>query len=238
MNLAGPESRQVLKQLSDIDLDPKAFPYLGAREGQVAGVQARLLRVGFVGEWGYEIHVPANSGAWVWDQLMEAGRAWGIQPFGVEAQRILRLEKGHIIIGQDSDGLTHPYEAGMGWAVKLDKRFFIGQRSLQILRKKPLTRLLTGFALPQGYVGPFPKECHLVIEEGEIAGRVTSITLSPTLDQIIGMAYVRPSQAQVGSLIEVRLDGGEMIRAAVVKTPFYDSENRRQSQVVELERVS
>ena len=82
------------------------------REGEVAEVPARLLRVGFVGEWGYEIHVPADSAVWVWDRLIEAGRDFGIQPFGVEAQRILRLEKGHVIIGQDTDGLTHPFEAG------------------------------------------------------------------------------------------------------------------------------
>jgi sarcosine oxidase subunit alpha len=238
MNLAGPESRRVLKELSDINLDPRAFPYLGVREGRVAGVQARLLRVGFVGEWGYEIHVPANSGTWVWDQLTEAGRAYGIQPFGVEAQRILRLEKGHIIVGQDSDGLTHPFEAGMGWAVKLDKPFFVGQRSLLILRKKPLTRRLVAFDLPQGYAGPFPKECHLVIDEGEIAGRVTSVTFSPTLGRMIGMAYVKPDQADAGSSIEIRVEGGEMIRANVVKPPFYDPENLRQSEVVELERVS
>ena len=169
----------------------RAFPYLGAREGRVAGVRARLLRVGFVGEWGYEIHVPADSGLWVWDQLMEAGRSFGIQPFGVEAQRILRLEKGHIIIGQDSDGLTHPYEAGMGWAVKLDKPFFVGQRSLAILRKKPITRRLVAFVFP-GVRGSLPKECHLVIEQGEIAGRVTSVTFSPTLGRVIGMAYVKP----------------------------------------------
>jgi len=238
MNLAGPGSRRLLNKLSDVNLDPKAFPYLGAREGDVAGVRARLLRVGFVGEWGYEIHVPANSGAWVWDQLMETGRDLGIQPFGVEAQRILRLEKGHLIIGQDSDGLTHPYEAGMGWAVKLDKPFFDGQRSLQVLRKKQLTRRLIGFSLPKGYVGPTPKECHLVIDEGEIAGRVTSVTFSPTLGQMIGMAYVKPDQAEEGSSIDIRVDGGEMLRATIVKTPFYDPENLRQSQVVELERVS
>jgi sarcosine oxidase, subunit alpha len=238
MNLAGPDSRQVLKKMADIDLDAELFPYLGVREGKVAGVQARLLRVGFVGEWGYEIHVPADSGLWVWDKLMQAGRSAGIQPFGVEAQRILRLEKGHIIIGQDSDGLTHPYEAGMAWAVKLDKPFFVGQRSLAILRKKPITRRLAAFVLPKNYIGSLPKECHLVVDQGEIAGRVTSVTFSPTLGQVIGMAYVKPEQIEAGSSIEIRVDSGEMIRATVVKTPFYDSENRRQSQDVELEKVS
>jgi sarcosine oxidase subunit alpha len=238
MNLAGPESRRVLESLTRIDLAPERFPYLGVREGEVAEVPARLLRVGFVGEWGYEIHVPANSAVWVWDRLIEAGRAFAIQPFGVEAQRILRLEKGHVIIGQDTDGLTHPFEAGMNWAVKMDKPFFVGQRSLSILSKKPLTRTLVGFSLPESHAGPIPKECHLVIDSGEIAGRVTSVTFSPALGRVIGLAYVKPEQSKVGRSIEIRVDRGEMIRASVVRTPFYDPENLRQTPVSELQEVS
>ena len=229
MNVAGPHSRRVLESLTRVDLAPEQFPYLGVREGEVAEVPARLLRVGFVGEWGYEIHVPVDSAVWVWDRLVEAGIDFGIQPFGVEAQRILRLEKGHVIIGQDTDGLTHPFEAGMNWAVKMDKFFFVGQRSLSILSKKPLTRTLVGFSLPESHAGPIPKECHLVIDSGEIAGRVTSVTFSPALGRVIGLAYVKPEQSKVGSSIEIRVDRGEMIRATVVRTPFYDPENLRQA---------
>jgi sarcosine oxidase subunit alpha len=238
MNLAGPHSRQVLESLTTVDLSSEAFPYLGVREGEIGGVAARLLRVGFVGEWGYEIHVAADSAMWVWDRLMEAGRAFGIQPFGVEAQRILRLEKGHVIIGQDTDGLTHPFEAGMSWAVKMDKPFFVGQRSLAILAKKPLSRKLVGFSLPADYAGPIPKECHLVIESGQIAGRVTSVTFSPTLRRVIGLAYVKPEQSQPGSSIEIRVDHGEMVRATVVRTPFYDPDNLRQAPAALLQEVS
>ena len=238
INLAGPHSRRVLESLTRIDLAPERFPYLGVREGEVAEVPARLLRVGFVGEWGYEIHVPANSAVWVWDRLIEAGRAFGIQPFGVEAQRILRLEKGHVIIGQDTDGLTHPFEAGMNWAVKMDKPFFVGQRSLAILGRKPLTRTLVGFSLPNSHTGPIPKECHLVIDSGEIAGRVTSVTFSPALGRVIGLAYVKPEQSKLGSSIDIRVDRGEIVRATVVRTPFYDPENLRQTPVSELQEVS
>lgn len=238
MNLAGPDARRVLESLTRVDLAPERFPYLGVREGEVAEVPARLLRVGFVGEWGYEIHVPADSAAWVWDRLMEAGKDFGVQPFGVEAQRILRLEKGHVIIGQDTDGLTHPFEAGMNWAVKMDKPFFVGQRSLSILSKKSLTRTLVGFSLPESYAGPIPKECHLIIDSGEIAGRVTSVTFSPSLRRVIGLAYVKPEQSKPGSTIEIRVDRAEMIRATVVRTPFYDPENLRQTPAAELEEVS
>ncbi|MEO8630985.1 MAG: 2Fe-2S iron-sulfur cluster-binding protein, partial [Betaproteobacteria bacterium] len=106
MNVAGPRSRDVLTGLTDIALENAAFPYLGIREGHIAGVPVRAMRVGFVGELGYEIHVAADNAAYLWDALVESGADFGIRPFGVEAQRLLRLEKGHIIIGQDTDGLT------------------------------------------------------------------------------------------------------------------------------------
>ncbi|MGH7192860.1 MAG: glycine cleavage T C-terminal barrel domain-containing protein, partial [Candidatus Saccharimonadales bacterium] len=92
----------------------------------------------------------------------------------------------------------------------------------------PLTRRLVGFVLPRDYTGPLPSECHLVIERGEIAGRVTSIARSPALGQAIGLAYVRPSQAAPGVTIEVRLDSGRLVAATVVDLPFYDRQNARQ----------
>ncbi|MDR2366075.1 MAG: aminomethyltransferase family protein, partial [Zoogloeaceae bacterium] len=230
VNLVGPQSRAVLARLTDIDLSGAAFPYLGVREGKVAGIPARLLRVGFVGEWGYEIHVPANYGGALWDALMEAGKPEGVRPFGVEAQRLLRLEKGHVIIGQDSDGLTTPLDLGMDWAVKMDKPFFVGQRSLAIHAQKPAKQRLVGFIFPQGFTGETPKECHLVIKDGEIAGRVTSVAYSPSLKRVIGLAFVRPEQTKPGTPIAIRLDGGAMTTAQVAATPFYDPENARQKE--------
>jgi sarcosine oxidase subunit alpha len=229
MNLAGPYSREILQKLTPLDLREEAFPYLGAREGEVLGVPVRLFRVGFVGELGYEIHVPSHSARYLWEGIMEAGRERSIRPFGVEAQRILRLEKAHVIVGQDTDGLTTPREAKMSWAVKMDKPFFVGQRSLQIHEKKPLERVLVGFALPRGYSGPVPQECHLVIENNKIMGRVTSIAYSPTLRRVIGLAYVPPHKEAIGSEFDIRIDDGTLVRATVVETPFYDPENLRQS---------
>lgn len=226
MNIAGPMTRKVLAPLTDLDLSAEAFPFLGARRGRVAGAPALLLRVGFVGELGYEIHVPAAQGMHVWATLMEAGHEYGIRPFGVEAQRQLRLEKGHIIVGQDTDGTSTPFDADMGWAVKFDKPFFLGKRSLQVLADKTRYRLV-GFALPPGYAGPLPKECHLVIEGSEIAGRITSIGASPSLGRVIGLAMIDRRLGEVASL-KVRVDGGVMIQLPVVPTPFYDPDNLRQ----------
>lgn len=227
MNVAGPNARSLVGELSDVDVSETSFPYLGVREGSVLGVPVRLLRTGFVGEVGYEIHLPSFYAAGVWDAIIEAGARHGIRPFGVEAQRVLRLEKGHVIIGQDTDGLTTPDEAGLGWAVKHDKPFFVGGRSLQIVARKPLKRRLVGFVLPPDHTGPLPSECHLVIERGEIAGRVTSIARSPTLRQAIGLAYVLPSQVAPGTPIQIRVDG-KLIGATVAELPFYDRPMLRQ----------
>ncbi|MEI9900067.1 MAG: glycine cleavage T C-terminal barrel domain-containing protein [Hyphomicrobium sp.] len=228
INLAGPQSRAVIETLeSDIDFSASAFPYMAARVGKLAGIPVRVLRVGFVGELGYEIHVPAGLGEALWDKLMDAGKPFGITPFGVEAQRILRLEKGHIIVGQDTDGLTHPAEANMEWALAKKKPFYVGKRAVDMQIAKGLTRKLAGFALIDP-AAPAPKECHLVIRDGDIAGRVTSVTRSPTLGKIVGLAYLPPDLAEPGKRFEIRIDGGRMVTAETVPVPFYDPENKRQ----------
>jgi sarcosine oxidase subunit alpha len=228
VNLAGPVSREVLATLTDIDLSATAFPYLAVRQATVAGIPAILMRVGFVGEWGYEIHVAAEYGPALWDALLTAGQAYGIQPFGVEAQRLLRLEKGHLIVGQDTDGLTTPFAAQLEWAVKPDKPFFVGQRSLSILAQRPLQQTLVGFQLDPTYTGTPPQECHLIIDRSHIAGRITSIAFSPTLNRYIGLAYVQSGLGGMGDRLTIRLSDGSLIWATVASTPFYDSENLRQ----------
>jgi sarcosine oxidase subunit alpha len=228
VNIAGPRSREVLQKVcEDIDLSPASFPYMGAREATVAGIPARLLRVGFVGELGYEIHVPASQGEALWDALMEAGRGAGIRPFGVEAQRCLRLEKGHIIIGQDTDGLTTPFEADMPWAVAKKKPFYVGGRSVSIQNARPLSRKLVGFEITDKSI-PVPEECHLVVRGDHLTGRVTSAVMSPTLDKIIGLAYVAPDQSEPGQNFDIRIGGGRMIQGTVVRLPHYDPDGKRQ----------
>jgi sarcosine oxidase subunit alpha len=227
VNVAGPDSRKVLEKVcSDLDLSPEGFPYLGVRSGTVAGIKARLLRVGFVGELGYEIHVPARHAVKLWDALMTAGKAFDIRPFGVESQRLLRLEKGHVIISQDTDGMTHPGEIDMGWAVSRSKPFFVGRRSVDILEAQPQTRKLVGFTLPKS--SPQPLEGHLVLKGPDISGNITSCEYSQTLGKIIGLAYAAFDQSQPGQQIPIRVEGGVVVQATVVKLPFFDPENHRQ----------
>ncbi|MCO8264493.1 2Fe-2S iron-sulfur cluster-binding protein [Pseudomonas asiatica] len=227
VNLAGPLSRQVLaKVCDDVDLSAEAFPYLGVRQGTVAGIAARILRVGFVGELGYEVHVPARHAERLWDTLMQAGAGLGIRPFGVETQRLLRLEKGHVIISQDTDGMTHPAEIDMQWAIGRKKPFFVGKRSIEILEAQPLKRKLVGFTLPKG--SPQPLEGHLVLDGADISGNVTSCEYSQTLGQIIGLAYAGAHQATPGMHIPIRVEDGVMVNAKVVPLPFHDPDNLRQ----------
>ncbi len=225
-NFAGPLCRDVLQSLTDLNLEDAAFPYLGVREGLIAGVPARLLRVGFVGELGYEIHVPAGAAAAVWQALHDAGLPRGLRPFGVEAQRVLRLEKGHFIVGQDTDGLTDPFEANARWAVSMHKPFFIGQRSLNILEARGPRQKLVGIEI----LDPvrLPRECQLVIDGDRIAGRITSVVRSRTLQRSIGLAMVAPQLADAGGEIRIRTDHGEMLAARIAATPFYDPQNLRQ----------
>lgn len=231
INLAGPLSRALLQPLVELDLGDEAFPYLGARTARVLGEWATLLRVGFVGELGYEIHLPWNQLPGIWQQLLERGQAMGIQPFGVEAQRRLRLEKGHVIVGQDTDGVSTPFDAGLAWAVNDKKPFFIGQRSLRIQRDTYRFQLL-GVQLPEASDAAVPEECCLVIHRGEIAGRITSFAFSPTLNRYIGLAQVDRRLLPEPEVISVRTVNGALVELEVVVPPFYDRAGDRQRQAL------
>lgn len=230
VNLAGPRSRELLSRLTDLDLSPAAFPYLAAREGTVAGVPALLLRIGFVGELGYEIHYPAEFGAHVWDALLAAGEEFGIRPFGVEAQRVLRLEKQHLIVGHDTDALSNPLDAAMPWIVKWEKEEFVGRRSLWLSREadggqgRNGRQQLVGFTVEDTSLSV--PEGSQVVQEGLPVGRVTSYRVSPTLRKGIGLAWVPEPQAQEGA--EIRIAGlAPEARGDVTLKPFYDPEGIR-----------
>ncbi|MGD2043500.1 MAG: 2Fe-2S iron-sulfur cluster-binding protein, partial [Acidimicrobiia bacterium] len=131
INVAGPKSRELVARLTDIDLGPETFPYMNVRTGTVAGVDHCFVwRIGFTGELSFEIHIPSQHGLTVWEALLDAGADLGVRPFGIEAQRILRLEKGHFIVGQDTDGLSQGFGFGVDRAIKLDKNDFSGKPEL------------------------------------------------------------------------------------------------------------
>jgi sarcosine oxidase subunit alpha len=223
INVAGPKSRELLQRLSDVDLSAEAFKYLDAIYGRVAGVPALLMRVGFLGELSYELHFPAEYGEHLWDALLQTGGDLGVAPFGVEAQRILRLEKLHIIPGHDTDALTNPFEADMGWTIKLDKEDFVGRAALVRAGKQPLKQRLVGFEMLDGIV---PGEGDAVVAGGLPIGRVTSAKRSPTLGHTIGLAWVPPAMAVAGAEIQIQCDG-RLTAGHVVLRPFYDPDGGR-----------
>ncbi|MFQ5959910.1 MAG: 2Fe-2S iron-sulfur cluster-binding protein [Candidatus Methylomirabilales bacterium] len=230
MNLTGPRAREVLAKVAHkVDLSNAAFPYMQVRQASVAGAPAILLRIGFTGELGYEIHTPSGYALHVWEALMDAGAEFGIQAFGVEAQRVLRLEKGHIIVGQDTDSLTDPLEAGMGWVVKLEKPDFLGRPALALAKQADSGRTLVGFEVPSG---DLPEEANQIVRPGdgpiglEILGRITSVRRSPTLDKVVGLAWLPRELRESGTRFTIR-SRGELIEAEVVDLPFYDPEGAR-----------
>ncbi len=218
INLAGPQARTVLGELTKLECGPQEFKYLDARQAEVADVPCLLLRIGFVGELGYEIHCPAPQAASLWDAII-GGAGGSVRPFGLEPQRILRLQKLHILVGQDSDSESTPLAAGMPWIVKLDKpEDFIGRWALEHAAEHPAQTVLVGFTTAGRRV---PTEGSVVVHQQRPAGQVTSARFSPLLGRVIGIAWVPAALAQDDARIEIS-DRNERIAASVTTRPFYD----------------
>ena len=230
INVAGPKSRELLLRLTEgIDLPPDVFPYMRVRTGRIAGVDDCFMwRIGFTGELSYEVHVPAAYGLHVWETLMQRGADLGVGPFGVEAQRILRLEKGHFIIGQDTDGLTGPYDIGLGRMVRLDKEDFAGKPEL-VWQSEIKGRLrLVGLQPHDGSLVP-PEASQIVEGKNEIVGRITSSRMSPTLGRSICLGFVAPHLTTPGTKVVVQLpDGGRIPASVTPHHAHYDPEGTRQ----------
>jgi len=218
VNLAGPRAREILSGLTDLDVSAAGFGYLDGKQATVAGVPALLLRIGFVGEVGYEIHFPSAYGEHVWDELVAAGA----RPFGLEPQRVLRLQKLHVIVGQDTDSESSPYGAAMPWIVKLEKdEDFIGRWALEHASEHPAETALVGFTMGNGHV---PTEGAVVLaHNGGPMGQVTSSRRSRQLGAVIGMAWVPAALAADGATITIS-DEGARHSATVTTSPFFDPE--------------
>jgi sarcosine oxidase subunit alpha len=191
------------------------------RTGRIAGVDDCVVwRIGFTGELSYEIHVPASYGLHVWEALLESGADLGVQPFGVEAQRILRLEKGHLIVGQDTDGLTKAFDAGLDWLVKLDKDDFVGRPELAWQQRDGALMRLVGLQPLDPTLVP-AEASQIVHGEKEIVGRVTSSRMSPTLDRSICLAYLQARFADPDTVVTVQLPDARRIPARVTAQPAH-----------------
>jgi sarcosine oxidase subunit alpha len=217
INIAGPNSRELLGRLTtDIDLDPTAFPYMNVRRGTIAGVQNCIAwRIGFTGELSYEIHVPSGHAVRVWEQLLDQGADLGVKAFGLEAQRIMRLEKGHFIVGQDTDGLSKAPVTGLNPLLKLDKDDWAGMPEVAWTMESGDHPVIVACQPDNGSV--VPEEAAQILRAGttEIVGRITSSRMSPTLNRSICLAQVTKEFAAPGTSLEVLLVSGERITATV-----------------------
>ncbi len=220
LNLAGPRARTVLSAIADLDCANEAFPYLHVRSATVASVPCLLVRLGFTGELGYELHFSSAHAGHVWQTLFAAGAAERLRPFGLEAQRQLRLEKHHVIVGQDTDSESTPFSAGMGWTVKLARgQDFIGGPALALAEAADAEQTLVGLALPDG---PLPAEGAVVLDEaGRPAGQLTSARHGPRTGRPLGMAWVPAALARDGASVTVA-DAGRRFAATVATRPPYD----------------
>jgi sarcosine oxidase subunit alpha len=230
VNLAGPKSREVLAKLTETDIPNEAFPYMGYRQIILAGrIPVRVLRVGFVGELSYELHFPASYGQAVLDLLMEAGKEFGIRPFGLEAQFVLRLEKGHIIIGQETEQRVNLLDLGLGflWDRKDTASKKIGAPALAFTENQAGRLKLVGFRMDDP--SRTPGDGAVIYENEHVLGFVCTSRVSRTLAQSIGMALVRDDLAKEGGTLHIyQNDSNRPLRytASVASTPFYDPEGK------------
>jgi len=231
INVAGPQSRELVSRLAeDVDLSPEAFGYMQVRTGRVAGVENCVLwRIGFTGELSYELHVPAAYGLHVWEQLMKHGQDLGVRAFGIEAQRTLRLEKGHLIVGQDTDGLSKGYSAGLDWAIKLDKDDFVGKPELVWQNENQSGTRLVPIQPTDPNVVP-TEASQILSPSGKILGRITSSRMSPTLNRSICLGQVEAEVSAPGTRLSIRLPDGRDVSAQVMENLAHvDPEGVRQN---------
>jgi aminomethyltransferase len=208
----GPRAEELLPAggLADI-------PYFGFRTGEVAGARAMIARTGYTGEDGFEIFVDSDRVGQVWDAILDAGRVAGVLPAGLGARDATRLEAALRLYGNDMDEKVNPYEAGLGWTVKLDKGDFVGRKALAKVREGGVRRSLIGL---QTEAGSIPRHGAAVMRDGRSAGVVTSGTHSFFLGHPIALAMVEVPSFRVGDKVAVEVRGREA-SAEVVKLPFY-----------------
>jgi sarcosine oxidase subunit alpha len=229
VSLAGPKARAILAKLqTDVDLSAAAFPHLSMREGKLLGAPARIYRVSFTGELTYEINVPSGQGQVLWDELLNAGAGEGLEPLGMDALLLMRLEKGFLHVGSDTDGTTVPDDVGWGKVAANKKRDYIGKRSLTLPEHlKPDRLQLVGLSAQRG--SSFVIGSHLRVKGSGRAtdGWITSAGVTVLTNEPIALAMLRGGRGRSGAEVDVYDAGVLTGRARVVNPPFFDAAGDR-----------
>ena len=233
--VVGPNARKLLEKLGGMDVSKEALPFMRFSEGTIGGIRARPFRISFSGELSYEIAVPASDGQAFWDMCIEAGKEFGIQPYGTECLHVMRAEKGFIMIGDETDGTVIPQDLNMEWALSKKKEDFLGKRAHLRSHMSDLSRWKL--------VGLKPVDPNVVIPDGAYAtdgtvrengvknmiGRVTSTYFSPTLNRSIAMGLVKFGPNRMGEIIDFPTLDGKIIKAEICNQVFLDPEGERQN---------
>ena len=231
--LQGPNARKLLEPFVEgLDIAEAAFPHMAVATCTVAGLPARLFRVSFTGELGFEINVPARHGRALWEKLFEAGRQYDICPYGTETMHVLRTEKGYIVVGQDTDGTLTPDDAGLSWAIGKAKPDFVGKRSLArpdmvAKGRKQLVGLLTDD--PKAIL---QEGAQIVADPNQpkpmtMLGHVTSAYWSEALGRSIAMAVVADGRERDGQTLHIPMPDRTITARVVKSTAFFDPEGKR-----------
>jgi sarcosine oxidase, subunit alpha len=227
--LTGAHARTVLERLKPVcDLSNEAFPHLSFRVTQLLGNEARIYRVSFSGELTYEINVPAHKGASLWASLQEEGDSLAIEPYGVDALLHLRMEKGFLHVGADTDGTTVPDDVGWGKAASTKLRHYVGKRSLTLPENMRPDRLQLVGLMGDGPAA-LPVGAHLRLPDSQEVtdGWITSAGRSSTDGKSVAMAMLRAGRRQMDQVATVHDDGRIVATATVVKPMFYDPTGAR-----------
>jgi aminomethyltransferase len=211
----GPKALATLQKLTPVDLS--SIKYYWFTDGEVSGRPARIARTGYTGEDGFEIYVPPEEAVARWNELLEAGREFGIKPVGLGARNTLRLEAKMALYGHEIDASITPLEADLAWIVKLDKGDFVGRPVLEKQKAEGLKRKLVGFEMRGRGIG---RDGYEVRVNGAPAGWVTSGGPAPALNKNIGLCYLPVALAEPGRPIEI-LIRSQPVEAITVPTPFY-----------------
>jgi len=214
--IQGPKAVEAMQSLTDLDLT--AIKFYHFETGTFAGVENVIVSAtGYTGSGGFEIYAKNEDIETIWNKVFEAGAAWGIKPIGLAARDTLRLEMGYCLYGNEITDETSPLEAGLGWVTKFTKDF-VNSTNLKAEKEAGVKNKLVGFELIERGIPRHDYE--IVDKDGNVIGKVTSGTQSPSLGKGIGMGYVTKEFAPEGSEIYIRIRKNNVL-AKVVKTPFY-----------------
>lgn len=214
INVTGPLASKLLERAGMSE----PMKFMRFADLEIAGVPCRVFRLSFTGEASYELHHPADRSVDLWDALMDLGSDMGIHPHGLEALVALRLEKGHVIVGQDTDFDSTPRRIHHEWMCKLDKEYFLGKASVERTNRVELDKMLVGFEIPDGA----PLEGAIIWADGEYAGYVTSAAWSFALEKGVALGWLDYVNGELPT--DVMING---MAAKRVEVPFYDKEAKR-----------